>query len=67
MRPEALVECFRRRGVMIRQGAYHTGRFGGRFVKISTSVPAGWVETLCALLPGMVEEARTLSDLPAQF
>lgn len=67
VRPEALVECFRRRRVMIRQGAYHTARFGSRFVKISTSVPAEWVETLCDLLPAMVEEARMLNDVPAQF
>jgi histidinol-phosphate aminotransferase len=67
IRPEALVECFNRRGIMIRQGTYHTQRFGDRFVKISTSVPAEWAERLCALLPGMVAEARTLNDVPAQF
>lgn len=67
IRPEALVECFRRQGIMIRQGTYHTARFGGRFVKVSTSVPAEWVEKLCALLPAMAAEARTLNDIPSQF
>ena len=67
IRPEALVECFRRRNIMIRQGTYHTQRFGDRFVKISTTVPTEWVEKLCALLPAMVEEARTLNVIPSQF
>ncbi|GJD50571.1 Histidinol-phosphate aminotransferase [Methylobacterium crusticola] len=67
IRPEALVECYRRRGIMIRQGTYHTARFGDRFVKVSTSVPGPWVEAFCELLPALVAEARTLNDVPAQF
>ena len=67
IRPEALVECFRRRNIMIRQGTYHTQRFGDRFVKISTTVPSEWVQALCVLLPDMVEEARTLNNIPSQF
>lgn len=67
IRPEALVECFKRRGIMIRQGTYHTARFGDRFVKVSTSVPKAWADRFCALLPDMVAEARTLNDLPPQF
>lgn len=67
VKPEALVECYRRQGIMIRQGTYHTQRFGDRFVKVSTSVPPAWVEKFCTLLPQMVVEARTLNDLPAQF
>jgi histidinol-phosphate/aromatic aminotransferase/cobyric acid decarboxylase-like protein len=67
IRPEALVECYRRKGIMIRQGTYHTERFGDRFVKVSTSVPSAWVEKFCALLPDMVAQARTLNELPPQF
>lgn len=67
VRPEALVECYRRQGIMIRQGTYHTHRFGDRFVKISTSVPTPWVDRFCALLPDMVAQARTLNDVPSQF
>jgi histidinol-phosphate aminotransferase len=67
IRPEALVECYRRQGIMIRQGTYHTQRFGDRFVKVSTSVPSLWVEKFCTLLPQMVAQARTLNDLPPQF
>ena len=66
IRPEALVECYRRQGIMIRQGTYHTERFGDRFVKVSTSVPSPWVEKFCTLLPEMVTQARTLNDLPPQ-
>jgi histidinol-phosphate aminotransferase len=67
IRPEALVECYRRQGIMIRQGTYHTQRFGDRFVKVSTSVPSSWVEKFCAILPEMVAQARTLNDVPPQF
>ena len=67
IRPEALVECYRRESIMIRQGAYHTERFGDRFVKVSTSVPPQWVEKFCALLPALAAKARTLNDVPAQF
>jgi histidinol-phosphate aminotransferase len=67
IRPEALVECYRREAIMIRQGTYHTERFGERFVKISTSVPTAWVDAFCDRLPRMVEQARTINDIPAQF
>ena len=67
IKPEALVACYLREGVMIRQGTYHTQRFGDRFVKISTTVPAEWVERFCTLLPRMVEEARGLDVSTAQF
>ena len=52
---------------MIRQGTYHTARFGDRFIKVSTSVPEAWAEPLCRLLPDIVAEARMLNDLPPQF
>ena len=52
---------------MIRQGSYHTARFGDRFVKVSTSVPAPWVTAFCAALPALAEQARTLNDIPPQF
>jgi histidinol-phosphate/aromatic aminotransferase/cobyric acid decarboxylase-like protein len=67
LRPEALVEAARRRGIMIRQGTYHTERFGDRFIKVSTSVPEEWAERLRDAFPAIVEEARTLNDVPPQF
>ena len=67
IRPEALVAEFGARGIMIRQGSYHTPRFGDRFIKVSTTVPAAWMEEFCALLPEMAERARTRNDIPALF
>ncbi|MDW6023206.1 pyridoxal phosphate-dependent aminotransferase [Mesorhizobium sp. BAC0120] len=67
IRPEALVAAAKRQGIMIRQGTYHTERFGERFIKVSTSVPAAWVEAFCEKLPSLVEDARKLNDVEAQF
>lgn len=67
VRPEALVAAAKREGIMIRQGTYHTERFGDRFIKVSTSVPAEWADEFCAKLPKLVETARTLNDVDAQF
>jgi aspartate/methionine/tyrosine aminotransferase len=67
LRPEALVDAYRERGIMIRQGAYHTPRFGHRFVKVSTSVPAEWVEEFCAILPEMIQRAGGINQVSALF
>lgn len=61
IRPEALVAAYGERGVMIRQGAYHTPTFGDRFIKVSTSVPKEWIEEFVTLLPAMIERARGLN------
>jgi hypothetical protein len=58
VRPDVLVAAFQERGIMIRQGAYHTPTFGDRFIKVSTSVPTAWGEEFVELLPAMVERAR---------
>ncbi len=60
--PEALCEAFVGEGIMIRQGTYHTPRFGHRFVKISTTVPEAWADALCSLMPAMVERARGITN-----
>ncbi|MDC0039472.1 aminotransferase class I/II-fold pyridoxal phosphate-dependent enzyme, partial [Gammaproteobacteria bacterium] len=65
--PEALVEALQRQDIMIRQGSYHSDRFGGRFVKVSTTVPTDWVEAFCHHLPGAVEVAQGLNDVGPQF
>jgi aspartate/methionine/tyrosine aminotransferase len=67
LRPEALAAVFAPRGIMIRQGSYHTPRFGSRFVKVSTTVPTQWVDAFCAALPDAIEEARGLNDVPVLF
>jgi aspartate/methionine/tyrosine aminotransferase len=65
--PEALCAAYRSAGIMIRQGSYHTPRFGSRFVKISTTVPEAWADELCALMPAKVEEARGIKDVGPLF
>lgn len=67
VRPEALVAEFQTAGIMIRQGTYHTPRFGDRFIKVSTTVPTAWVEAFCALLPQMAARAKTRTDIPPLF
>lgn len=57
--PEALVDAYKKQNIMIRQGTYHTKRFGHRFVKISLTVPEEWVDKFCELLPEMVEQAKS--------
>jgi histidinol-phosphate aminotransferase len=67
IRPEALVAVLAEQGIMIRQGAYHTPRFGDRFVKVSTTVPHEWMDALCKKLPAAVEAARGRNEVPALF
>jgi aspartate/methionine/tyrosine aminotransferase len=59
--PEAVCAALAKHNVMVRQGAYHTKTFGDRFIKISTTTPREWVEELCDLLPGAIDEARNAS------
>jgi histidinol-phosphate/aromatic aminotransferase/cobyric acid decarboxylase-like protein len=60
--PEALCEAYREKGIMIRQGTYHTPKFGHRFVKVATTVPESWADAFCAQLPEMVERARGIKE-----
>ncbi|NHN85583.1 pyridoxal phosphate-dependent aminotransferase [Acetobacter musti] len=63
--PEALVECYRQKGIMIRQGTYHSAAFGHRFIKVSISVPEDQVIRFCDLLPEMVCLAREMGPVSA--
>ena len=65
--PEALCAAYNAEGIMIRQGTYHTPKFGHRFVKVSTTVPEAWADAFCDRLPTMVERARGMRDLPTLF
>lgn len=67
VKPEALVAAYGEAGIMIRQGAYHTPRFGDRFVKVSTTVPTAWAADFCDRLPAMLDMACGLNDLPPLF
>lgn len=61
VRPEALCQAMAERQIMIRQGSYHTPRFGDRFVKVSTTVPEDWIDAFCDALPDALERARGLN------
>lgn len=67
LKPEALVSAFAEHGIQVRQGAYHTARFGHRFIKVSTTVPRSWADAFAAVLPEAAERARELKDLPPLF
>jgi histidinol-phosphate aminotransferase len=67
LRPEAIVWAMGERGIQIRQGAYHTQRFGHRFVKVSVSVPRTWAEAFARALPAAVREAREPRALPSLY
>jgi histidinol-phosphate aminotransferase len=67
LRPEALAAVYAERGIMIRQGSYHTPRFGSRFVKVSTTVPSEWVDAFCRQLPDAIAVARGINDVPELF
>jgi aspartate/methionine/tyrosine aminotransferase len=62
LRPEALCAVYQKHDILIRQGSYHTKRFGDRFVKVSTTVPTEWAAEFVALLPRMVEQARGMNE-----
>jgi histidinol-phosphate aminotransferase len=66
-KPEALAAVMAKRGIMIRQGAYHTPRFGSRFVKVSTTVPTEWTDAFCRELPDAIKAAAGLNDIPELF
>lgn len=67
VRPEALAAVYAQRGIMIRQGSYHTPRFGSRFIKVSTTVPFEWIDAFCRELPSAVDMARGLNEVPQLF
>ena len=67
IKPEALAAVLAERNIMIRQGAYHTPQFGSRFIKVSTTVPTGWIDAFCHVLPEALEKAQGLNDVPELF
>ena len=67
IRPDALVTAYAERGIMIRQGAYHTPTFGDRFVKVSVTVPRAWVQEFVDLLPSTIERARGQNEAARLF
>ncbi len=67
LQPEAIVAEMQRHNIMVRQGAYHTARFGHRFIKVSTTVPTEWVTEFCKLLPAVAHQVRGRKENAALF
>jgi aspartate/methionine/tyrosine aminotransferase len=67
LKPEAIVAALGEHGIQVRQGAYHTARFGHRFIKVSVTVPRQWADEFAAVLPEAIVEARGMKDLPPLF
>lgn len=67
LKPEAIVHALAEFGIQVRQGSYHTPRFGHRFIKVSLSVPREWADVFAAVLPEALGNARELKDLPPLF
>jgi len=67
LKPEAIVHALAEFGIQVRQGAYHTPRFGHRFIKVSLTVPREWADVFAAVLPEAIGHARELKDLPPLF
>lgn len=65
--PEALCAAYQAERIMIRQGTYHTPRFGHRFVKVATTAPEAWVNAFCDKLPEMVERAGSIKEVPQLY
>ena len=56
--PESICKLMDQRNIMVRQGSYHTKKFGDRFIKVSLSVPQEWVVEFCEALPDVIEQAQ---------
>lgn len=67
LKPEAIVAAYAEHGIQVRQGAYHTARFGHRFIKVSVTVPREWADAFAAVLPEAIEQARGMKEPPPLF
>ena len=65
IKPEALSYVYSKHNILIRQGSYHTKRFGNKFIKVSLTVPEEWVTEFIDLLSTSVEEAREIKEQAA--
>ncbi len=65
--PELLCELFLRHNILIRHAGYHTERYAGRFVKVSTTVPIEQAEHFCRVLPTVMAEAAMTETATGRF
>ena len=57
--PEAICSCYAEHKILVRQGSYHTKKFGNKFVKVSLSVPKEWADEFINLFPSIITKSRT--------
>jgi len=60
--PESLTKSFLEKNIMIRQGSYHSEKFGHKFVKISLTVPTDWAESFSYFLPDRITAAKNFNN-----
>ena len=56
--PEAISSCYAEHKILVRQGSYHTKKFGNKFVKVSLSVPKEWADEFINLFPSIITRSR---------
>ena len=44
VKPEAICSILAKSKILVRQGSYHTKKFGDKFIKVSLSVPKKWTD-----------------------
>jgi len=61
--PEAISTCYAEHKILVRQGNYHTKKFGNKFIKVSLSVPKEWADEFLYLFPTIILKARNKSEI----
>ena len=56
--PEAISSCYAEHKILVRQGSYHTKKFGNKFVKVSLSVPKEWADEFINLFPSIITKSK---------
>ena len=56
--PEAISSCYAEHKILVRQGSYHTKKFGNKFVKVSLSVPKEWADEFINLFSSIITRSR---------
>ena len=65
--PDKLCAFYLEHDILIRQGSYHSARWGDRFVKVSTTVPSEWIEAFCSRIEEAVEWSHNSAPVQALY
>ena len=55
------------RDILVRQGRYHSNIFADRFIKVSTTVPATWIESFCRVIADGVQRSGETGEASPLF